>query len=533
MSETIHKIPLVIGVTGHLNPREEDLELLRDAVRRELGKIRERAAHTPPVMLCSLARGADLLCADIAEELGIPLRAVLPMEQAEYERDFGAEDLERFRHHLGRAETVFTAPAAEEEPEEENRDFRYRQAGIYMAEHSHVLLALWDGKTEGQSSCGTAAAVDAALTGAWRPRRGMACRNSENTAVLQILTPRAGDETEDAGKVLWIGNPAAREEILEKTEEFNRLAEAAESDGELLQQAEEKEPELRKIEAMYCKADALSIRFAKIYKRTLSALAILGTVVMFTFLLYDEAEMIPMMLGCGAALLFAILVTREAKRFSSHRKYIEYRMLAEALRVQLFLRYAGSRTEAQRLMTWTQQREMPWILCAVCAMNAEKPPEKIRDIRGCWVENQRVYHEKAGRRTAAQCRRNDRLLRPAAVCAILLYCGGIVFELLCGGLIFPPAVHVQDPAFWRTVLKILLGTVSAGTLFLASYYGKMSLERKRTDHAKMEAFFRTVDRQTEAWGQTEELLETLAREELTENGNWCSYQRDNAPELNL
>ena len=159
------------------------------------------------------------------------------------------------------------------------------------------------------------------------------------------------------------------------------------------------------------------------------------------------------------ALLLAILVTREAKRFASHRRYIEYRTLAEALRVQLFLHYAGSRTEAQHLMTWTQQRETPWILCAVCAVNAEKPPEKIRDIRGCWVENQRTYHEKAGRRTAAQCGRNDRLLRLTAVCAVLLYCGGVLFELLCGGLILTPAVQVQNPGFWRTLLKILLGTV--------------------------------------------------------------------------
>ena len=29
------------------------------------------------------------------------------------------------------------------------------------------------------------------------------------------------------------------------------------------------------------------------------------------------------------------------------------------------------------------------------------------------------------------------------------------------------------------------------------------------------------------------VLEALAREELAENGNWCSFQRDNAPELNL
>ena len=61
----------------------------------------------------------------------------------------------------------------------------------------------------------------------------------------------------------------------------------------------------------------------------------------------------------------------------------------------------------------------------------------------------------------------------------------------------------------------------------------MSLERKKTDHRKMEAFFRTLNRQMEQFGQTEELMELLAREELTENGNWSSYQQDNAPELNI
>lgn len=30
-----------------------------------------------------------------------------------------------------------------------------------------------------------------------------------------------------------------------------------------------------------------------------------------------------------------------------------------------------------------------------------------------------------------------------------------------------------------------------------------------------------------------DVLETLAREELAENGNWSSYQRDNAVEMNL
>ena len=37
----------------------------------------------------------------------------------------------------------------------------------------------------------------------------------------------------------------------------------------------------------------------------------------------------------------------------------------------------------------------------------------------------------------------------------------------------------------------------------------------------------------ETCGQTEELLITLAREELTENGNWISYQRDNKPDFSF
>ena len=31
-----NKIPLVIGVTGHLDPRAEDLGILQEAVRKEL-----------------------------------------------------------------------------------------------------------------------------------------------------------------------------------------------------------------------------------------------------------------------------------------------------------------------------------------------------------------------------------------------------------------------------------------------------------------------------------------------------------------
>ncbi len=529
-----NKIPLTVGITGHLNLRENDLEILRAAVKRELDNIRKRCPHTPVILLCSLARGADLLCADCAEEAGIPLRAVLPMEQAEYEKDFSPADLARFRHHLERAETVFTAPAAEQEPEEDDRDFRYRQAGIYMAEHSHILLALWDGKREGQSRCGSAAAVLAALEGRWQPRTGMACRSADNSAVVHIMTPREDGEGTEAGEVTLLGNPDAAEEILARTEEFNRLAETDDGSGySLLPEDRAAEPGLQKLEVLYRTADNLSMRFGKSCRRITGILAILGTAVTFAFLLYDEAEMLPLILACAAATAAAVFISRNAKHSAVHRRYLEFRMLAETLRVQMFLRFAGSRAETQRLMPWTQQQETPWILCAMCAVNAEQAPDQSRDIRECWAESQRKYHENAGRSASGKQSRNDCLLRTAAVCAVSLYFGGLLFELLCGGLIFAPSVPAGNPAAWRTILKILLGTVSAGTLFLAGYYGKMGLERKSSDHGKMQAFYSRMEEELGRRGQAEELLETIAREELAENGNWCSYQRDNAPELSL
>ena len=108
-----NRIPLTVGITGHIDLRERDRDSLYRAVKGELARLRDRYPHTPLRMLCSLAAGADLLCADAAEELGIPLTAVLPLAVEDYRQDFREADLAKLNRHLDRAETVFTAPAAE------------------------------------------------------------------------------------------------------------------------------------------------------------------------------------------------------------------------------------------------------------------------------------------------------------------------------------------------------------------------------------------------------------------------------------
>ena len=49
----------------------------------------------------------------------------------------------------------------------------------------------------------------------------------------------------------------------------------------------------------------------------------------------------------------------------------------------------------------------------------------------------------------------------------------------------------------------------------------------------MAVFYERICERLTLCGQDENLLLLLVREELIENGNWCSYQRDNTPDVNL
>ena len=527
-------IPIVIGVTAHRLIRERDRAAIALSVRTELEKLRSFCPHSRLVMLNSLAEGGDLLCADAAEELGIPLVAALPMELSRFEEDFSGEALERLRHHCRRAEQLFVTPPTEKVPEGNlSRDFLFRQAGIYVSSHCHVLLALWDGGPGTEAACGTAETVDFALHGNYLPASDAPVRSKANEAVIHIYTPRTGQQREAAGAVHILGSAEAMREILRRSDEFNRLASDMSAEGKPRVPHMDEDPLLEKMDSVGNAAGKLSVLNARRLRRTLRLLAVASALLAFAFLMYDEAQAVWMILVCGVMLLAAWACRRYAVRSDCHRRYIEYRALAECLRVQTCLRYAGSRIRVAELLSWTQQEETAWIMDALCALSIGKDPETAHDIRSCWVEDQRDYHRWAGNRSGKNLRVSSRTVRFALILSISLYLAAVVFELVCGGLIFEPLFHIADVELYRTVLKIVMGTITAVTLFVANYYGRLSLPRTLSDHQKMERFYEKMSERISRHGQTEELLRVLAREELIENGNWCSYQRDNTPDISL
>ena len=325
---------------------------------------------------------------------------------------------------------------------------------------------------------------------------------------------------------------------MEREAEFNREKETCTAPLTHIEKDVE-DPVLIKIDEVYGAADSLSLQFAEKYRRIIFALSVAGTLLAIAFLLYDEVYWYGMILACGVLILMLFGINRLARRLHCHRKYLEYRLLAEGARVQYYLCRAGLHRNVAALLPWSWQFNVPWtkkVLEQLLQAGKEKD-EKRKRAAGCsildlWVRDQAAYHRNALDRTEARIRRNDRITRAARVLALITYAAALVFEISAGGLFsgkeLLPAGQMETA---RVVLKVAMGSFSAMTLFAGNYYGKLSLEDTAQDHRRMAALYEKTEQEILQNGETEELLLKLAKEELSENSSWYAYQSKNTPDI--
>ncbi len=521
-------IPIVVGVTGHRNLRPGDIPALQKQVKNALRDIKEKCPHTPLVMLNSLAAGADVLCARVAVEMGISLWAALPMEEADYRRDFSPEEDAVFTELLGKAEKVFVAPNTE--TQRPGRDFYYRQAGIYVASHSHVLLALWDGAPGKEGGCGTAEAVDFALKEHFES--GNLLRGFASGAVWHIVAPRAGAEDRIIESCLLESTPGSLREVLQKTDEFNKAAKSFKpGEGYDILPAACMDNQLETMQRLYTLADGMSLKRQKRSLWSFGLFAAFSVALVMLYLIYDEAGMRICLPLYGAVVgLYALCYRLVGSR--NLECYVQYRSLAEAMRIRMYLYAAGCETTAFDGFTWTQRQDALWISKGVQALCVGEKPEKtdMDGVKTAWLDGQLDYHrralEKDGRKLSKQSRITKAMLGATLVMWVLVSILEWAFPIPAGREILTLPV--------RNWMAILWGSLSAVTVFTASYYGKLSLARKCTDHGKMAALFEKASEYFDACPERRcELFMALAREELIENGNWVSYCLENKPDFSL
>ena len=64
----------------------------------------------------------------------------------------------------------------------------------------------------------------------------------------------------------------------------------------------------------------------------------------------------------------------------------------------------------------------------------------------------------------------------------------------------------------RAVFKIIIGSMTVFTLFLGSYYGKMSLSNEIEDHRRMVMLYEKAENEVLQNGETENLILSIAQE---------------------
>ncbi|HJT98856.1 MAG TPA: hypothetical protein VJ696_11120, partial [Rhodanobacteraceae bacterium] len=364
-------VRLVIGVTGHRNIDAGESDGIRARVRELFAALRRELPSLAPVVVSSLAQGGDQLVAEEASAAGIPLIAILPMPRAQYADDFEGTARARFDALLATAATIELPGVARDAidldamPTGAERDRQYANAGLYISSHCHILLAIWDGKPSDLIG-GTAQIVDyhlhGKLPGSIERRRArsasvplgddierlayhIVCSRSDEGAPAPALRPL---------ETFWLtGSHATSGENPIPADYRATFANMAGfgADAAKYRQAIEAKSARRAVGVaapksalndLFQAADYLALHFQRRVLFAMRGIYSIAALMGIAFLCYADFPAQDYMIFVFLSLFAAgVSLSLIARRRGWHRKYLDYRALAEGLRVQSYWRRAG------------------------------------------------------------------------------------------------------------------------------------------------------------------------------------------------
>jgi hypothetical protein len=358
---------LTIGVTGHRDLVKDEIPVLKAKVREFFQQLKAEFPHLDLQLITPLAEGSDRLVSDIALEMGLSLIVPLPMAQEDYERDFlSPAAIATFRESLKNARVINlrTVPEAQGQPMTEAvRDRQYAQLGIFISNHSHILLALWDGK-HSDATGGTSSVVNYHLTGVMTGYSVVddspnLLAENENDLVYHIACSRdrpGGQLREDLrpSQTAWITAHWGHEQgdvmpldyqvTLHRLQDYERDKEkyraAIDEEGaDLLKNAPDLELPIgtEAIAEQHRIADWLAIHFQKRISLGLISVYSMAVVAGLVFIVYSEFDGLDFLVNLFLlAFVAGFLLYKIGERRQWHRKHLDYRALAEGLRVQFY-----------------------------------------------------------------------------------------------------------------------------------------------------------------------------------------------------
>jgi len=534
-------LPLVIGAVGHRHLAPSDLPVYREQLQGFLRGLRQRYPSTPLRMLSALAEGADRVAADVALMEGCELLVPLPMDASEYERDF-PDTVAEFRALVARVPPadVFVVPLprlpAGASPAQ-LRDAQYLEVGVHIATQSHILVALWDG-VRNKAVAGTAEVVRFKLEGQIHSD-DRALDADDCGPVYHIVAPRAGSGTAAGAPPQWLFPRDSSAEILHtvcsRIDRFNRDAiripvpEGALGDASGLLPGIGARPAAdQRLATTFASADTLARGYQRLTHAVLRIIIGLAVALALTFEVYAEImphRELPILYLCIFSTISALYLWQ--RRMDAQGRYLDYRALAEALRVQFYWRLAGLSDSAAASYLRKQLDELRWIRDALRGANALPPPADDRPdlVQRHWVGGQAHYYRARATTLKSRIHRVERL---SAVC---LWTGLIVTAAL---VVFWRPLELHDHE--RHWLVLIMGFAPIAAALSEAYGERFGMRTQAQQYSRFAAIFgraeaaiARLEAAPDASARIDSeraLIGELGREALMENGDWVLMLRD-------
>ena len=288
------------------------------------------------------------------------------------------------------------------------------------------------------------------------------------------------------------------------------------------------DPTLIEIDELYGAADALSMKHADRHHEKIRNISLIAPLIVFFFLLYEAAAQHWLIFVVTALIILLYFVYRQPNKENAHEKYLEYRVLAEALRIQYFISKAGIKKKVIEILPWFTEIRIPLVKNVLSELSSTETDKK-EPILDCWIRDQMKYHDNAHKRALKQLEKNELYEKISLIATIIFYIIALIFEITM--ILYAP-FEVETAHWVRAGLKIGVGTATAITIFLSNYYGKMSLSSKVDEHLRMYWLYQKVEtkiRQTKE--EDEDEIIYLAEQCLIENASWYSHQKKNTPDF--
>jgi hypothetical protein len=571
-------IPLLVGVVGHRDLVHGEMPVVRAAVERLLRALRDAQPAVPIKLLSAQAEGADLLVADVAQELGIDIIALLPFSVAQCRADLGSDAARAaFDRTMARAERLELAPETGADDGDlvhpgTARDRQFERTGDLIARQSSLLIAIWDG-LETEHRAGTARAIerrrgraDADDAGSHAQPVGLFLA-ADNDLMYEIRCSRisnggAGDAgarvigfvTGDATfGAIENGIPPTLATLLARTADFNRDASefGARFAGQRPLSSATPQPvsgALLYLDQLFGAADWLAVHFRRCFTRALAARFSLWALMAFLLLAFKKStdDLYSFISIVIVLLVFALgwQLAFWARRRSWDRRYVDYRALAEGLRVDFYWELSGVRARfddafAHESFLQKQDAQIEWMRAAMRAVNlrcALYPPNStingFEHTLAAWVgdparasgSGQLNYYRQ---RTAAL----ERRLAIAERISHGMLIGGLVLAVILGvdtALRLAEQPPVLGPAL-RSLMIMGLALLTAYTAIFEIYLAEKADRSLIRQYRHMLSLFGFAAQQLRSARSTVEklgILRALGHACLTEHAQWILAHRD-------